>query len=97
MIVKTIDDKTLGQLKNWLKRKGYTNSVKMSNNTFVYLTSIVINKPCTWFDAKERLYAYIIKNDRLKESERANRIRESTNKKTGSVSKRNGYNERCYT
>lgn len=92
MIVKTIDDKIYSQLKEWLKRKGYTNTVKITDKTFIYLAGIVLNCSCTKYNAKERLYNYILKNSRLGESARANRIRNGNVKENKKISKRNGFN-----
>lgn len=92
MIIKPIDNNTYSQLKDWLKRKGYTNSAKMTDSTFVYLAGIVVNKALTRHNAKEQLYSWISKNSRLEESARANRIRNSNVKKNKTIPKRNGYN-----
>ena len=94
MIVKTVDNQLYRDMKSWLYRKGHIKTLDITYKRFVSLASSITHKECTSHNAKEELYSWIIKNSRLKESERAKRIRESAAKKTRAVSERNGYNER---
>ena len=94
MIITNLNNQAYKLMKAWLYRKGYTKTEDIPYKRFVSLASSITHMECTAHNAKEYLYTWILKNSRLKESERANRIRESTTKKTRKIPERNGYNER---
>ena len=94
MIITKSDNQLYRDIKSWLFRKGHIKTEDITYKRFVSLASTITKRDCTTHNAKEELYYWISKNSRLKESERANRIRESTTKNTRAIPERNGYNER---
>ena len=92
MIITKIDNQLYRDMKSWLFRKGHIKTEDITYKRFVSLASTITLKECTQFNAKEYLYNWIVKNSRLKESARANRIRESNVKENKTLPKRNGFN-----
>jgi hypothetical protein len=79
-------------MKSWLYRKGHIKTEDITYKRFVSLATSITHRDCTTHNAKEYLYNWIVKNSRLKESARANRIRESNVKENKTLPKRNGFN-----